>query len=336
MPHKRLSSGSPLVRQSMISLGVACPDSSPGGNSSSSPGSNSPKSKAKKLATSKTVPNLFSPDDRPPSGGSDREREKEKAKIVLPIDEADKREEKPLAVWAVALGVPFDLAQTALDTFLEFVSNPPHPKFRVKREQILFGAPFDASTDLGSMDNEAFGKACLRIAECKDVSTLPEGFLEQAMQAADKDRSGDIDFGEFLYFYYKFSFSEEVLIGPAERQIRCAAREHGIPYDEIGKYKYVFDQADTSKNGRICFDEFKVLVNKLLKVPRGEELPERRAKDMWREASRGSQNNDLDFIPFVGWYKRYFMGMAENDESPFEAYYHNIRRVSAYDSNQYH
>jgi len=275
-------------------------------------------------------------DDRPESAESERtkkEREEKERRSKL-TEEEEEREEMPLLEWAGSMGVPLDIALQALDCFLDFVTFPPEPRFRIKKADVIAGKPFDAETDLGSMDTDDFGRACLRIADCKDFSTLPDGFLEQAMHSADKDGSGDIDFGEFLYFYYKFSFSEEVLIGPAERQVRCAAREHGIPYDEIGKYKYTFDQTDVNKNGRICFDEFKLLVSKLLKIPRGQELPDKRAHDMWREASRSGK--DLDFIAFVGWYKRYFINDVEDDETPFEAYYHNIRRVSCYHSDLFH
>lgn len=271
------------------------------------------------------------------SKGSKGKEEGSKKNAFVFEDDDNWRTEKPLSVWAMDAGVPLDIATQAMDTFLEFVNKPPPPRFRVTREQLVFGRPFDARYDLGAMDVDHFGLAILRVADAKDFSALPPGFLEKAMMSADKDDSGDIDFCEFLYFYYKFCFSEEVLIGPEERQIRLAAREHNIPYDDMGKYKYVFDQTDTNKNGRICLDEFLVLVEKLLKVPAGEHLPAKRSKDLWREATRPIAGKDLDFISFVGWYKRYFMqNDPEVDETPFEAYYHNVRRVSVYDSNAWH
>jgi len=168
----------------------------------------------------------------------------------------------------------------------------------------------------------------LKIVDCKDFSSLPFGFLEDAMKSADADDSGDIDFGEFLYFYYKFSFSEEVMVGPAERKLRMAAREQGIPYDEISKYKYVFDQTDTNKNGRVDRNEFEVLLCRLFKAPKNEGLLKARTDDMFREACRGdSQSQGLDFIKFIGWYKHVF-DTNEYGESPCERFYHNIRRVS--------
>jgi Ca2+-binding EF-hand superfamily protein len=242
-----------------------------------------------------------------------------------------------MAAWSREAGVPYDIALQCLDEFLYFVSNPPPEEYKITKDAILFGMPFDAGVDLGSMDTEAFGKACLQIADCKDFDSLSPGFLDQAMASADTDGSGDIDFGEFLYFYYKFSFSEEVLVGNEERKVRMAARLHNIPYDEVGKYKYTFDRIDDDKNGYLEYDEFKVLVAKVLKVPRGEKVPEARCKEMWREASRESKIDEgVDFLNFVGWYKRYFMGDGIHDESPFEAYYHNIRRVSTYDSSLFH
>lgn len=328
--------GSP---QSSPSFSPLSPQSPWSPKSPSSPklrlGKNKDKSSLLQL---KVVPD-FSP--RPDSGSarSDGEKADGSPKPALPANSTQERQEKPLAELAELAGVPFDIAQQCLETFMDFVSNLPPTEFQVKKEAVIFGTPFDARVDLGSMDTEAFGKACLHIAGCNDFSSLPENFLESAIHAADKDKSGDIDFDEFLYFYYKFSFSEEVLIGPQERQIRLAAREYGIAYDEIGKYKDMFDYTDTNHNGRVSYDEFKVLVTKLLKVPKGEEIPEVRAKDMWKEASRASNGKDLDFFAFVGFYKRYFHGgysVAEQQESPFEAYYHNVRRVSTYTSSDFH
>jgi len=246
------------------------------------------------------------------------ERERARARVCA---------QKPLALWAQGAGVPLDLAEQALAIFFEFVSNPPSAKNKVSQQAVLFGCPFDAGEDLGSMDPESFGKACCRIADVKDLSALTKGFLEKAMKTADQDDSGDIDFGEFLYFYYKFSFSEEVLVSNDERMLRAAVRAHDLPFTEVQQCKDIFDRADTNGSGEIDFDEYKVLMHKLLKIPRGSELPEKRTKDMWREATREANGQDLDFVGFVGWYKRYFMGvMAESN--PYEATYNNIRRKS--------
>jgi len=242
------------------------------------------------------------------------------------------RVEKPLAAWAADYGVPCDIARQAMDDFLEFVSKPPEKRI-VSKDGISFGTPFDVTSDLGSMDSIAFGKAILRIADVKSLADLPDGFMDLAMKSADKNDSNDIDFAEFLQFYYKFTFSEEFLIGNKEREIRMAARDYDIPFDEIGRYKYVFDQADTDGGGTIDFDEFRVLLNKLLKTPKTEQLCDKRCNDMWKEATRvdreGHVTNveELDFCSFVGWYQRCFAGAEANGESANEAFYKNIRRV---------
>lgn len=266
------------------------------------------------------------------TGSEGANKPKEEVRIESPTCMQDERDEKTFNAWADEMAVPLHLAEDALDTFLKFVTTRPPRQCRMTKSQILLGKPFDAGSDLGSMDTQSFGDACLQIAGVDNFSSLPDGFLEKAMDAADKDGSGDIDFGEFLYFYYKFSFSEEVLINPAERQLRQAARENNLRYDEIGKYKRAFDDTDSSKNGRIEYEEFKILVTKMLKVPKGQQIPERRIKEMWQEAMRKSHGKALDFTTFVGWYQKYFRseGMYAG-ESPFEAYYHNIRRVSVYD-----
>lgn len=242
------------------------------------------------------------------------------------------RVEKPLAAWAADCGVPCDIARQAMDDFLEFVSKPPAKRI-VSKDSISFGTPFDVTSDLGSMDSAAFGKAVLRIADVKAFADLPDGFMDLAMKSADKNNSNDIDFCEFLQFYYKFTFSEEFLIGNAEREIRMAARDYDIPFDEIGRYKSMFDQTDTDRSGMIEFDEFRVLLNKLLKTPKTEQLCDKRCNDMWKEATRVEREGhvtyveELAFCNFVGWYQRCFAGAEANGETPFEAFYKNIRRV---------
>jgi len=310
----------------------------------------SPKSfneKRKKRKEQREKEKLFSEEDLERDGSEEGAEDSDdkgkkptgKQKIAaMLVEEDDGREEKPFSVWAKEAEVPEDLAKQALDHFLENMSMPcNNPQYAVDREKILFNHPFDARTDIGYMNTEDFGKACLEIAELEDFSTFPEGFLESAMKTADKDGSGTIDFWEFLYFYYKFSFSEEVLISPKEREIRAAAREHDIPYDEIGKYWTLYKQTDQDGNGTIEYDEFKAMLFKLLKC--GDEgVPEKRIMEFWKDASRGTGGREIDFIAFVGWYKTNFSGgrAGTKQESPIEAYYHNVRRVVVYDSSEWH
>jgi Ca2+-binding EF-hand superfamily protein len=239
------------------------------------------------------------------------------------------RHERQLSRHAEDAMVPIDIAKAAVYCFVQHVTNAPEDDYRKSLEHVLANRPFDAETDLGTMNKEGFQKAVLEVADCKDLSHLPPDFLAGAYQAADKDGSGLIDFNEFLYFYYKFSFSEEVLVSPAERIQRQVARENDITYDEIGNYKRAFDNADSNKNDAIDYAEFVALISKLLKVPKGQNMQEKRCKEMWKEAMRGSRDKSvLDFFGFVTWYKRYFMGTDDGSgESPFEAFYHNIRRV---------
>lgn len=302
--------------------------SSPVSRPSSIPaGGRKARSKTMKQSASLTAIGLAA-DSRP--GSADSQKRHQAQRLVVNDLEDDGRTLLPFAEVAQLAGVPLDIARQALYVFLEFVVRPPLRSYKKTKEQVLGGTPFDPSTDLGSLDTEAFGRACLKIAEVSDFSALPDGFLIQAMRSADKDSSGDIDFREFLTFYYRFSFSEEVMVSPAEREIRLAARQHGLASDELAKYKREFSRVDTNKNGVIDYDEFLVFLNRLLKVPEGQELPEKRRKDMWRDALQSchGDRNGLDFMSFVAWYKRYFASEEHADgESPFETFYHNIRRV---------
>lgn len=270
-------------------------------------------------------------DDARPASPTSSEAERTRRERLLDAPIEEKPVEMFLSEYALHAGCPIEVAKQALDTFCDFVTRKPRPDLAKSKDSILHGTPFDAQTALGSMDNQAFGRACVRIADVPDLNHLPEGFLESAMKSADKNGSGDIDFFEFLYFYYKFSFSEEVLVRPEERILRVAARKFDISYEEIGQYKKIYDQIDEDKSDSIEYDEFEVLVRKILKLKEHEELPEKRCKDMWREACKNEPPGaeSIGFLSFVSWYKSYFASDHGDSESPFETMYKNVRRVCA-------
>lgn len=205
---------------------------------------------------------------------------------------------------AVSEGVPYDLCKQALHFFLSFAPMTPVRAKGLTEAEITKGMKFEVE-DLGSLDEQLFEQVCCKIAGVESADELAEDFMETAMASADRDGSDDIDFVEFLAFYQQFSFSEEVLIGKEERQLRKIARKYGLSFIDIDKYKAEFDKADTDKSGEIEYDEFCQIVIKLMKVPKGQEFPEKRLKEMWRQAKQ-KRKDSLDFDGFIGFTMKFF------------------------------
>mmetsp|Transcript_96170 Transcript_96170/g.170706 ORF Transcript_96170/g.170706 Transcript_96170/m.170706 type:complete len:458 (+) Transcript_96170:71-1444(+) len=249
-------------------------------------------------------------------------------------EEAKKRASRvPLQTFAAEHGVPMDIATKALDVYFAHASVPQELRAHLTPAAIKGGKGF-CCDDLGHMDNDQFGMACCDIAGIKSLDNLPEEFLNHAMRAADKDNSGCIEFDEFLHFFHSFSFSEEFSLGDSDRALRSIARHHGLSYKDLDFYKAEFDKVDEDRSGFIEFSEFKKLITRLMKIPKGQDLPESRLKELWRDAKRKStakDSPDLDFDGFVGFYKRYSSDRLMPGQAPFEIFYANVRPgASAY------
>eukprot|EP00930_Biecheleria_cincta_P076855 TRINITY_DN6407_c0_g2_i1.p1 TRINITY_DN6407_c0_g2~~TRINITY_DN6407_c0_g2_i1.p1 ORF type:complete len:477 (+),score=79.33 TRINITY_DN6407_c0_g2_i1:126-1556(+) len=203
-------------------------------------------------------------------------------------------------------GVPYDLCKQALRIFLSFAPLTVARSKGLTENEIVKGVKFEIE-DLGSLDEAIFEQACCKIAGVDSADELGEEFMETAMASADRDSSGEIDYVEFLAFYQQFSFSEEILIGKEERQLRKIARKHGLDFIALDKYKAEFDKADTDRSGEIEYEEFCQIVLRLMKVPKGQEFPEKRLKEMWREA-KDKRKDSVDFDGFIGFSIKFFSG----------------------------
>eukprot|EP00441_Pelagodinium_beii_P043225 CAMPEP_0197648518 /NCGR_PEP_ID=MMETSP1338-20131121/27809_1 /TAXON_ID=43686 ORGANISM="Pelagodinium beii, Strain RCC1491" /NCGR_SAMPLE_ID=MMETSP1338 /ASSEMBLY_ACC=CAM_ASM_000754 /LENGTH=461 /DNA_ID=CAMNT_0043222543 /DNA_START=71 /DNA_END=1456 /DNA_ORIENTATION=+ len=203
-------------------------------------------------------------------------------------------------------GIPYEITKNALDCFFQFADPKSDRTQELTIPAILAGKRFEVE-DLGSMDEEKFENACCFLAKVPDVSEFDDGFMERAMESADRDNSNDIDFVEFLAFYNQFCFSEEVLLSTEERKLRKIARKYNLDLLVMDKFRIAFQAADEDKSGSIEYEEFSMIVQKLLKIPKDIGLPERRLKDMWRDA-KGPRNktDSLDLDGFVGFYMKNF------------------------------
>eukprot|EP00438_Fugacium_kawagutii_P026248 Skav233563 [mRNA] locus=scaffold563:660781:661975:- [translate_table: standard] len=162
------------------------------------------------------------------------------------------------------------------------------------------------------------------LCDVSDASELDKKFAERASRAADRDSRGFMAVEEFAIWYSSFCFAEEVSVEPQVRQTRELARFMGLEIWAIEKFRVAFDKYDADGSGEIEFDEFSDMVQELLKIPSGHELPYDRLMTMWRTADM-NQKGFLDFREFCFFYVR----MASMDEGcdPIRDYYRNVRSV---------
>merc|ERR1711990_1035060 len=79
--------------------------------------------------------------------------------------------------------------------------------------------------------------------------------------------------------------------------------------------------------GLLEFNEFKVLLYRLMKIPAHLEMPQSRVKQFWAEIDIDGSGN-VDFEEFLQWYMRYF-DLAGGGQliSPIEHFYKSVRQL---------
>eukprot|EP00746_Dinoflagellata_sp_MGD_P090380 gnl/MRDRNA2_/MRDRNA2_35692_c0_seq1.p1 gnl/MRDRNA2_/MRDRNA2_35692_c0~~gnl/MRDRNA2_/MRDRNA2_35692_c0_seq1.p1 ORF type:complete len:518 (+),score=93.49 gnl/MRDRNA2_/MRDRNA2_35692_c0_seq1:90-1643(+) len=143
----------------------------------------------------------------------------------------------------------------------------------------------------------------------------------------DVTQNGKVDFCEFLEWFSMNSFREGMLLSPEQQRMRSIARKWGIPITEVEKMKMEFDKFDNDRSGTIDLEEFRKLLNILLKVPPSVQLPENRVNSFWKEIDADS-SGEVDFEEFLSWYRKYFDTQGDSSTSTIEQFYASIRGVS--------
>ncbi|CAK9049624.1 unnamed protein product [Durusdinium trenchii] len=205
------------------------------------------------------------------------------------------------------VGLPYQVAKEAAHLFHRFADFPKG------------GGIFD-----GKLKVSQLTEVLVALCEVADASELDKGFTDRAFRAADRDSGGFIDIEEFAIWYSSFCFAEEVTVRPQVRQTRELARQMGLEIWAIEKFRVAFDKYDADGSGEIEFDEFSDMVQELLKIPNGHELPHDRLMTMWRTADI-TQKGYLDFREFCFFYVR--MVSMEEGCDPIRDYYRNVRNV---------
>jgi len=205
------------------------------------------------------------------------------------------------------VGLPQQVAKEAAHLFQRFAEIPKG------------GTIFDGKLQISQLT-----QVLVALCDVSDASELDKKFVDRAFRAADRDSGGYIDIEEFAIWYSSFCFAEEVTVRPQVRQTRELARQMGLEIWAIEKFRVAFDKYDADGSGEIEFDEFSDMVQELLKIPTGHELPHDRLMTMWRTADV-QQKGYLDFREFCFFYVR--MVSMEEGCDPIRDYYRNVRNV---------
>ena len=83
------------------------------------------------------------------------------------------------------------------------------------------------------------------------------------------------------------------------------ADECGVPPPTIDNVRKRFDEFDTDGSGLIDYDEFIVMMCKLLRVDDPSKISQQRLQRFWREADTDG-SGEIDFREFCHWYLKNF------------------------------
>ncbi|CAJ1368296.1 unnamed protein product [Effrenium voratum] len=194
------------------------------------------------------------------------------------------------------LSIPFQVSQQAFGWWFQYADSGRNQG--LTEAAILEGKHFDMPS-LGGMSQKAFIQTCCAISDVETPEQLDMEFVGALIASDESERQ--LDFEEFLTFFHKFCFSEEVLISRQERELRRLARKHGISFLDIDWLKKEFDKADRKCEGKLRQDEFHSLMAQLMKLPAGQELPDKKKKELWIAATQGWRKV-LDLDAFLAFY----------------------------------
>eukprot|EP00929_Paragymnodinium_shiwhaense_P042362 TRINITY_DN21935_c0_g1_i1.p1 TRINITY_DN21935_c0_g1~~TRINITY_DN21935_c0_g1_i1.p1 ORF type:complete len:556 (+),score=130.37 TRINITY_DN21935_c0_g1_i1:150-1817(+) len=240
-----------------------------------------------------------------PAKSSDKESDSE--------EEAHKQE-KPCSIQSLAreLGMPVDDTKEACEIFMKYC--------HVKPEEVMDS----------EMSREQFEEVLCVMTDEKCVDDIGPTFVEGCFRTADKDDNKSIDIREFCLWFSSHHFTVSLSVPKETRELRELARRKGMSNVDIDRYKEAFDKFDVDHSGHIDYEEFVKALTKLLKIPKGSELPEERCKTLWMRADRDG-SGEIDFEEFMAFWTIYFADYdpytGEVEFDPICDYYKSVRRM---------
>lgn len=154
--------------------------------------------------------------------------------------------------------------------------------------------------------------------------------------AMDTDGDSKISFEEFSSWYRKAfdieepdfrDFFHEGLVPKEHQIVREVARQLGAESVDVEKMYTEFKRLDVDDDGRLSFDEFKILITTCSRKYSGssqsqDELPPGVVQKFWNEIGDKSSDGCCKFESFAAWYVNFFY----DNISPMEHYYQSLGR----------
>lgn len=167
----------------------------------------------------------------------------------------------------------------------------------------------------GTLSSEQFLKAVRsRLVERHQVAEVPDRVMEDVWRTTDTDRSGTVDFEEFVAWAQTMAFSEEMLISsPMDLRMRNLAQEYQVCITEVERLFREFDKFDVDQTGYIAKSEFQQLVKVLLCAHENYEIPQERLNRLWHEAN-AEDNGTVCFQSFLLWYRKFFLPIDSTNQ----------------------
>lgn len=188
----------------------------------------------------------------------------------------------------------------------------------------------------GSLDITELGQAVTRLLQVQHRDPTLSTERVKAMcewywwdGGKSKDDAGTISFMEFLKWYSSNGFSEDLLLTASERWLRGLAKKYGQTPEYVEVIKRCFDLYDEDGSGTVEFQEFRLILHKVLRVPSHLELPPSRIQYFWTEIDTDGSGS-VEFEEFISWWLRYFDERDQHRSAvamPFEVFYKQIRRM---------
>jgi len=213
-------------------------------------------------------------------------------------------------------------------------------KLQFRRVSRDLGCPLDTSKDARGLfdlytnydqtrdlDYRQFGEVVVHILESTGQKLSEEDMktkIEVSWREADRNYNGKVDFDEFAIWYSSWGFQQELLLSPQQILSRDFAKKYDLSIPDVDSVQAKFHLFDEDGSGVIEFHEFEKLLYKLMKVPRGQELPANRLKHFWKEIDTDGSGG-VDFEEFLQWYMKYFDMRGNSAFSPIEQLYQSVR-----------
>jgi len=196
-----------------------------------------------------------------------------------------------------------------------------------KDAQSLFDRYAKHDGNHGYLNYENFGAIVGQIMKSTKQELSEEDMatkIEVSWREADRNYNGQVDFDEFAIWYSSWGFQQEVLLSPNKIRTRDFARKFDLNVADVDSVLSKFQLFDEDGSGAIEFQEFEKMMYKLMKIPRGQELPPKRLKHFWKEIDIDGSGT-VCFDEFLQWYCKYFDVKGNSDVSPIEQFYSSVR-----------